>query len=528
MAKQPSTMSDWAFNDHEPFSEYSLSSTRTSPASSTPYNLDGDASDMISASHPPFSPSSLPACSPNFMHLPHQNPNQLSVFPPHAWSPSYDGSGSSGANTPTTGELTTRSTVASSDRSRQSSYASTSFRRASQSVDFIPNVFDLSPIAVEDTLSTPPTQFVDSNESDCSQFPYVFPIHEDVKPSSLPFALGVSASSMQTHEDLVEDMKRSNSHQSNSSGVSTQSRASQRRQETLAQSSRPIAPKEAALNMTLMSRQASSHQMTLASSQEGEGSSKSVAAITKAPVKTYVRPKHPKIQCPHCSLYPDGFRGEHELRRHVDSKHTAVKKVWICVDVSPNQTFLTSCKQCRNKKQYGAYYNAAAHLRRAHFHPRKRGRKSRNDSEKRGGKGGGNDPPMDELKKWMKEIEVVATRDDANDVADAVDSSSENDVETAVSVMPAAHDPSNMLVDTAPSMYQSPVAMPTQGYMPAPFVQQSTPFFGIDNLPANFDLNYQLPINGGISCPPPASSFDMQPQFDGTYSEPFPYDMTQQ
>ena len=61
---------------------------------------------------------------------------------------------------------------------------------------------------------------------------------------------------------------------------------------------------------------------------------------------------------------------------------------------------------------YGAYYNAAAHLRRAHFHPRKRGRKGKHD-EKRGGKGGGDDPPMDILKqKWMKEVEIVAPTND--------------------------------------------------------------------------------------------------------------------
>jgi hypothetical protein len=47
-------------------------------------------------------------------------------------------------------------------------------------------------------------------------------------------------------------------------------------------------------------------------------------------------------------------------------------------------------------------------LRRAHFNPRKRGRKARTEAEKRGGKGGGDWPPMQTLKEhWMCEIEEV-------------------------------------------------------------------------------------------------------------------------
>jgi hypothetical protein len=44
------------------------------------------------------------------------------------------------------------------------------------------------------------------------------------------------------------------------------------------------------------------------------------------------------------------------------------------------------------QKQYGAYYNAAAHLRRAHFSPH------------RGGKASGDWPPMSVLKDWMREV----------------------------------------------------------------------------------------------------------------------------
>lgn len=132
-----------------------------------------------------------------------------------------------------------------------------------------------------------------------------------------------------------------------------------------------------------------------------DGTTKEVAAIPKASVQ---RPPRQKTYCHLCNDQPEGFHGEHELRRHIDRVHAQVRKVWVCVDISPDKTFLANCKACRNGKRYGANYNAAAHLRRTHFNPCQRGRGGRGkDSEKRGGKGGGNHPPMDVLKLWMRE-----------------------------------------------------------------------------------------------------------------------------
>jgi hypothetical protein len=84
--------------------------------------------------------------------------------------------------------------------------------------------------------------------------------------------------------------------------------------------------------------------------------------------------------------------------------HARVRKVWVCVDISCDKKFLANCKACRNGKRYNANYNAAAHLRRTHFNPRQRGRGDcGKDGEKRGGQGGGNQPPMEVLKLWMRE-----------------------------------------------------------------------------------------------------------------------------
>ncbi|KAI1087322.1 hypothetical protein F5B19DRAFT_497502 [Rostrohypoxylon terebratum] len=147
----------------------------------------------------------------------------------------------------------------------------------------------------------------------------------------------------------------------------------------------------------------------------------------------YVRPKQPKVFCDQCDEHKDGFRGEHELRRHRDAKHQTTVKKWICVDPAahglpvgiPAVNPLSKCKACKAQKKYGAYYNAAAHLRRTHFKEKPSRQKNkgngnnRSDEDKRGGKGGGDWPPMSELKNWMKEIWV--NKYDLDDDDDAED-----------------------------------------------------------------------------------------------------------
>lgn len=312
-------------------------------------------------------------------------------------------------STPTTGELTSGTTLASG-MSRQHSLASTDFcldfsemmrvnsRLSSCSSSGVPSPLDFSPSLIK------------SNEGGIG-----LPTHDQILqftggivddvhfPSSFSSA-PIEAPLLQSSGAVEETgMQRSPSDESNTSAASSHLRAARRRNELLTYASRPIAPKRSDDKVTVSEHPSSEHRMFRI--EAADGSSKNVAMIPKA---TYQRPAHPRVKCTRCNDHPEGFRGEHELRRHVDRVHGIFRKAWVTVDISPDQKFLASCKACRMGKRYGAYYNAAAHLRRAHFNPRKRGRgaKGKNE-EKRGGKAGGDQPSMDVLKMWMKEVEEV-------------------------------------------------------------------------------------------------------------------------
>lgn len=322
------------------------------------------------------------------------------------------------------GELTAGSTLASDSMSRQSSSSATfahqfdmmrvqsQFSNASDSVFPTHDFFAASP-SVTKPSGLP-------SDGDFSLFPSVSGADASVSSTHFPISSSpfVPSPAVASNSAAFSNphfspsagagtMMRSASIESNDS-ANSHSRSKRRHIEQLASGTRPIAPKasESAIATSAQMERAPSSAAQSASlirvpTSDGTGT-KSVAAISKAP---YVRPVHPKIMCQKCNEHPEGFRGEHELRRHTERVHAAIRKVWVTVDASANKQFLAHCKACRNGKKYGAYYNAAAHLRRAHFNPRKRGRKAKGD-ERRGGKGGGDHPPMDVLKQyWMKEVE---------------------------------------------------------------------------------------------------------------------------
>ncbi|PNP45618.1 hypothetical protein TGAMA5MH_02841 [Trichoderma gamsii] len=126
--------------------------------------------------------------------------------------------------------------------------------------------------------------------------------------------------------------------------------------------------------------------------------------------KNKSKTKPPKL-CPHCVEYPNGFRGDHELRRHIRAKHRSTVTKWICRDPGVHSELtalfpLAKCKACASGKLYGAYYNAAAHLRRTHFTAKPTRARGGSVGRRNGGRGGGGWPPMKQLKLWFREVTV--------------------------------------------------------------------------------------------------------------------------
>ena len=385
--------------------------------------------------------------------IPFSQPSQVAQMPlTPQWMPSLDVSTS--PSTPSTA-LMTPVTLSSNSMSRQSSFnpqfVDSAFPMMRTDSSMYPLISDDGSLSFSQNVS----HVQKSMSGNTDTLPFLTSMGFTGQSSETSFLSPVStasvsalASRQENEPYLVEDMRRSasassSSGESDESTVSTaslyHSRHVRREREIIAQAgSCRIAPKAAPSTTQIKSASPNAQMMRI---QSEDGSSRQVGIISKAP---YVRPQHPKILCPHCSERPEGFRGTHELDRHIARAHTAVRKGYICVAPDFDKNFLSGCKHCRNKKVYGAYYNAAAHLRRAHFHPRKRGRKGKND-EKRGGIGGGDDPPMDYLKMhWIREIEVEnvikASKNKASPSA-SPESTAESATEVDVNSFDATYDP---------------------------------------------------------------------------------------
>jgi len=198
--------------------------------------------------------------------------------------------------------------------------------------------------------------------------------------------------------------------------------------------------------------------VTAPPSDETPNTSPTFPVTSKTPSRRVLR-----LKCPSCSDYPDGFRSEHELRRHTNRVHRKTRKVWVTIDTSPDKTFLANCKACQTGKRYNECYNAASHLRRMHFHPHKRGERKMTAAEaRRGGKPGDLDPPMEVLKtNWLREVDEIIG-DDNEPLSDDVSS---------VSLPP-----------TQPQAQQAPAPTKTEGKAPPTPTTPSTRSMAIDSI----------------------------------------------
>jgi hypothetical protein len=327
----------------------------------------------------------------------------------HRPSPSPRGYPSYGMQTPITpAESLTTATTITGEMSRQNSICNENFYEGVEMMKLHSN-----------------SSYADMSMEGMSQGTPSFQIHHPLKEDQSLLVLGTGSASLDSPFSLsfssaepipssfeVDRMERTESNQSTSSTSSSQSRSKARLSAQNQQArSRIIAPKGG----DAMSRDGSSHSMMRLESKDG-----SPEKLALAPKSTYVRPMRDRVHCNKCEDHPDGFRGEHELRRHQERQHTAMVKKWVIIQPrsmsgreQPAHP-LARCKACNQLKKYNAYYNAAAHLRRTHFKPKSpKGRSKSNANvesvEKRGGKGGGDWPPMTELKNWMKEVDEPAT-----------------------------------------------------------------------------------------------------------------------
>lgn len=309
----------------------------------------------------------------NMLEQQPSDPDMLSATSPHfTWSPaSSTALNSPHYSTDQSDPMSLTSTNMSRDptRSSFSSYGDhcltgdLAMLRVKSDASFMSSSLSQSrhpaPVGAGAQYHYPHHQFV-SDQDHSPLTTHVNPNHTSFESNFDAFNFN-SAESMQPGESYAAPLMHRD-FSSSSSSSNTSSRSHKRHRETLQQSQRSIAP---ALNQHSSTsnkhdhahQQLNSAQMVKMKSENGE---EKLYGVLSKNVERQKRTSVPKLICPHCNDHPDGFRGEHELQRHVSRAHSKIRKVWVCVDSSPDRSFLANCKACRTKKRYGAYYNAAA------------------------------------------------------------------------------------------------------------------------------------------------------------------------
>ena len=297
---------------------------------------------------------------------------------------------------------------------------------------------------------------VDSKTSPNTQHRYSMSSSLD-PPQQLDFTPSQGVSSEVT--DLTHDITQTGAQFADQNAVAS-APAMQRRKSS---NSRKLHPKQSTTPSMSRTSSSSAHPEIMRVPSE-DGSYKEVFKIS--PSSSYVQPSSDKVMCLHegCTSRPGGFKGEHEMRRHFDRDHRPQRKVYVCAPLADEPDFLAKshCKQCLALKTYNEDYNAGEHLRRMHFNPKPKTQRGKIKPEnKRGGKGGGTEPPMAILRKYMFTYLVNAAGDQISE-SEKVDPSSNVIIPiTSFSSLPSTQEAQALFTASTSSVV--PKLGPTEG-----------------------------------------------------------------
>lgn len=391
VAASPSTIDSWANSPEDPYNSFAqhthMRRSDSRKQSNQDYGPDIPAPSVGEDPAAFFAARNMPAFkAPSFSINPPLMASPVEL-PMHATNYSYnqpEAASSSNSLTPT---MTTGTTFTSGEgMSRQNS------SRTEAALGGV------AMMAINSNMSAYSTASYDDYQQHDKSFPNVD------QTQMLLGAGGITGSSqMQASHSQSIAMDRS---ESSSSSSSSRSREQLQRVNQHA-AIRPIKPK--------------SDDKPAQSANRKNSSSSATKPIAISKTSTYVRPRREPMKCDLCNDKPEGYRGPHELNRHKLRAHTPVVKRWKCVDPQgslPKDApvpvkALAKCKACSEGKSYGIDYNAAAHLRRAHFNPKQKskGRSNKSEKDKKAAKSGGDWPKMEHLRPWLEE-----TRDENNGI----------------------------------------------------------------------------------------------------------------